>query len=206
MTTTFRCNVTLLQSDGSHLTLGARSDDLVGIFKGLWVAVGVVDEALLHLQAANCGSLEELEPTHSVRLQAVGPPDALYRTDADPDRFTMAAPVVAFWHGPAKVEATTRSATSEANGGMREGRALSRHREGTPSALNRSCQRQMTALAFPVRRMISGVPWRRGQQDDLGPSDMLLRTVPMGDNRLQLGSVGGAQFRSVFFRAFPRLA
>src|SRR5262249_40348789 len=29
----------------------------------------------------------DLEPTHSVRLQAVGPPDALYRTDADPDRF-----------------------------------------------------------------------------------------------------------------------
>jgi hypothetical protein len=33
-----------------------------------------------------------------------------------------------------------------------------------------------------------------GQQDDLGPPDMLLRTVPIGDNRLQLGSVGGAQF------------
>jgi hypothetical protein len=52
----------------------------------------------------------------------------------------------------------------------------------------------MTVLAFPVRRMISAVPWPYGQQDDLGPPDMLLRTVPIGDNRLQLGSVGGAQF------------
>jgi hypothetical protein len=34
----------------------------------------------------------ELEPTHSVRLQAVGPPDALYRTDADPDRFPWLRP------------------------------------------------------------------------------------------------------------------
>src|SRR5437868_4742886 len=33
----------------------------------------------------------------------------------------MAAPVVAFWDG--QVEATTRSAPSEANGGMREGRS-----------------------------------------------------------------------------------
>ena len=40
---------------------------------------------------------------------------------------------------------------------MREGRVLSRHREATPSALNRSRQRQMTVLAFPVRRMISAV-------------------------------------------------
>jgi hypothetical protein len=104
----------------------------------------------------------ELEPTHSVRLQAVGPPDALYRTDADPDRFG---------HGCARpmggvlgrsrqgVKATTRLATSEANGGMREGRVLSRHWQATPSALKRSCQRQMTVLAFPVRRMISAVPW-----------------------------------------------
>ena len=63
----------------------------------------------------------ELEPTHSVRLQAVGPPDALYRTYADPDRFAMAAAVqwVAFWDGLAKVKATTRSATSGANGGAR---------------------------------------------------------------------------------------
>jgi hypothetical protein len=33
---------------------------------------------------------------------------------------------------------------------------------------------------------------------------MLLKTVPMGDNRLQLGSVGGAQFRSGFFSRIPQ--
>jgi len=43
------------------------------------------------------------------------------------------------------------------------------------------------------------------QQDDLGTPDMLLRTVPIGDNRLQLGSVGGAQFDLASF-GFPRLA
>jgi len=99
----------------------------------------------------------------------------------------MAAPVqwVAFWHGPAKVKATTRSATSGANGGMREGRVLSRHREATPSALNRSCQRQMTVLAFPVRRMISAVPW---------PSAVSKTILARQTCFLQLGSVGGAQF------------
>jgi hypothetical protein len=55
----------------------------------------------------------ELEPTHSVRLQAVGPPDALYRTDADPDRFGhgCARPMGGVWDR--KVKATTRSAPRE---------------------------------------------------------------------------------------------
>jgi len=123
-----------------------------------WIDIKADDVAQLGDELRVIG---ELEPTHSVRLQAVGPPDALYRTDTDPDRFGHGCAVqwVAFWDGPAKVKATTRSATSGANGGMREGRVLSRHREATPSALNRSCQRQMTVLAFPVRRMISAVPW-----------------------------------------------
>jgi len=33
----------------------------------------------------------------------------------------------------------------------------------------------------------------RGQQDDLGSPDMFLRTVPVGDNCLQHGAVGGIQ-------------
>jgi hypothetical protein len=52
----------------------------------------------------------------------------------------------------------TRSAIFGSKGGMRDGRVLSRHSPGMPSAPNRSCQRQMTVLAFPVRRMISTVP------------------------------------------------
>src|SRR6266536_833109 len=71
-----------------------------------------------------------------------------------PTALAMAAPVqwVACAGGPAKVKATTRSAISGLNGGMRDGRVLSR------------------------------------------PPDMLLRAVPVGDNCLQRGSVGGAQF------------
>src|SRR5205809_4239583 len=77
-----------------------------------------------------------------------------------PTALAMAAPVqwVACAGGPAKVKATTRSAISGLNGGMRDGRVLSRHSPAAPSEPNRSCQRQMTVLAFPVRRMISAVP------------------------------------------------
>src|SRR6516164_2162068 len=73
----------------------------------------------------------------------------------------MAVPVqcVAFDGGPAKVKLTTRSTISGAKGGMRDGRVLSCHRPATPLSPNRSCHRQMTVLAFPVRRMISVVPW-----------------------------------------------
>ena len=103
----------------------------------------------------------QLELTHPVGLQPVGPPDALHRADADPDCSGMAAPVqwVASGGGPAKVRVATRSTTSGVNGGIREGRVLSRHSPAMPAAPNRSCQRQITVLAFPVRRMISAVPW-----------------------------------------------
>jgi hypothetical protein len=90
------------------------SDDLVGIFcphKGLWVAVGVVDDAV-------DGFLKFLEGTE----------DAPLETRCSPNGVSSGAVAVG------------------------------------------------------------------GQQDDLGPPDMLLRTVPIGDNPLQLGSVGGAQF------------
>src|SRR6478609_8232354 len=60
--------------------------------------------------------------------------------------------------GPAKVRATTRSATSGRSGGMRAGRVLSRQSPVTPSSPNRSCQRQITVLALPVARMMSAVP------------------------------------------------
>src|SRR6516162_4948842 len=95
----------------------------------------------------------------------------------------MAVPVqcVAFDGGPAKVKLTTRSTISGAKGGMRDGRVLSCHRPATPLSPNRSCHRQMTVLAFPVRRMISVVPWpsavskmisdAAGQSDGHGPHD-----------------------------------
>jgi hypothetical protein len=43
-------------------------------------------------------------------------------------------------------------------GGMRDGRVLSRKSPGTPSRMNRSCQRQTHGFDLPVRRMILAVP------------------------------------------------
>ena len=61
--------------------------------------------------------------------------------------------------GSANVRATTRSVTSRARGGMREGRVLSRSRPSAPHCMNRSCQRQTAVFATPAARMISAVPW-----------------------------------------------
>src|SRR5436309_148572 len=114
-----------------------------------------------------------------------------------PTALAMAAPVqwVACAGGPAKVKATTCSAISELNGGMRDGRVLSRHSPG-------STLRAKPLLPTPDDGLsLSGPPHDLGravpggcQQDDLGSPDMLLRTVAVGDNCLQRGSVGGAQF------------
>jgi len=78
-----------------------------------------------------------------------------------PAALAIAAPVqwLAAGGGPARVRAITRSAFSEASGGMREGRVLSRQSPAAPASRNRCCQRQITVLAFLVARMISAVPW-----------------------------------------------
>ena len=56
------------------------------------------------------------------------------------------------------VNATTRSATNGSSFGIREGGVLSRRSPSTPSAANRSCQRQTQVLDLPVSRMIAFVP------------------------------------------------
>ena len=56
--------------------------------------------------------------------------------------------------GSVWVNSTTRSATSGANGGMRDGRVLSRSRPSAPASMNRCCQRHTAVLALAVRRMI----------------------------------------------------
>ncbi len=72
----------------------------------------------------------------------------------------MAAAVqwVASCGGLVVVSSTTRSITACGSGGMREGRVLSRRSPSTPSAMNRSCQRQTHGLDTPTRRMIAFVP------------------------------------------------
>ena len=65
---------------------------------------------------------------------------------------------VASCGGSSMVSATTRSATEGSSFGTREGRVLSRKSPSTPSAANRSCQRQTQVLDLPVSRMIAFVP------------------------------------------------
>ena len=77
-----------------------------------------------------------------------------------PAASAIAAPVqwVASCGGSSMVSATTRSATEGSSFGMREGRVLSRKSPSTPSAANRSCQRQTQVFDLPVSRMIAFVP------------------------------------------------
>jgi hypothetical protein len=72
----------------------------------------------------------------------------------------IAAPVqcVASCGISSMVNATTRPATEGSSLAMREGRVLSRKSPSTPSAANRSCQRQTQVLDFPVSRTIAFVP------------------------------------------------
>ena len=48
------------------------------------------------------------------------------------------------------VNAATRSITSAFKGAMRDGRPLSRHRQSTPAAMKRSCQRRTQVFNSPV--------------------------------------------------------
>ena len=86
-----------------------------------------------------------------------------------PAALAIAAPVqwVACGGGPAKVKATTRSATPGPKGGMRD-LFDSPHDLGCAVAIS-------------------------GQQDNLRPPDMLLATIPIGYHRLQRATVGGIQ-------------
>ena len=60
--------------------------------------------------------------------------------------------------GSFPVSAMTRSITVVANGGLSEGRVLSRKRPCTPSRMKRSCQRHTQVLSLPVRRSMPVVP------------------------------------------------
>lgn len=89
------------------------------------------------------GVVGGLELAVAMRLKAVGSPDA---------------PSGRRSSGSHSVRRTTRSATSDPSGLIREGRVLSRSRPSTPSCMKRSCRRQAQVLEVPVWRMISAVP------------------------------------------------
>jgi hypothetical protein len=99
---------------------------------------------------------------------------------------------VASCGGSSRVRATIRSATEGSSLGMREGRVLSRRSPSTPSAANRSCQRQTQVLDLPVSRMIAFVPMpSAAQQHDLRPPNVLLRRVAVLDQSAKPIKVGG---------------
>src|SRR6516164_857557 len=105
----------------------------------------------------------------------------------------MAVPVqcVAFDGGPAKVKLTTRSTISGAKGGMRclivpQARDAFIAEPFLPPPNDRL---GLSSSPHDLGRAVA----IRGQQDDLGSPDMFLRTVPVGDNCLQHGAVGGIQ-------------
>jgi hypothetical protein len=97
---------------------------------------------------------------------------------------------VASCGGSSIVRATTRSATEGSSFGMREGRVLSRRSPSTPSAANRSCQRQTQVLDLPVSRMIAFVPALGAEQRDLRAPNVLLRCVAVFDQSAQPIKVG----------------
>jgi hypothetical protein len=70
----------------------------------------------------------------------------------------LAVQWVASCDGSEAVSSITRSIVACGRGGRRAGRVLSRSSPGTPSRMNRACQRQTHGFDLPVRRMISAVP------------------------------------------------
>jgi len=61
-------------------------------------------------------------------------------------------------HAGLSAKSTTHCTVAGGNGGLPGLRVLSRVSPSTPSAMNRSCQRQTTGLALPDCRIISAVP------------------------------------------------
>ena len=90
-----------------------------------------------------------------------------------------------FGHRGSIVSVTTRSATAGSSFGMRDGLVLSRSSPSKPSSAKRSCQRQTQVLDLLVSRMIALVPTLRGQHDDPCSPDVLLRGVPVADQRAE---------------------
>src|SRR4029453_12707164 len=144
--------------------------------------------------ATNAGSLESLKVRTRCGRSLCARQIRSTELGLIPTAAAMAAAVqwVASRGGSVAVNATTRSIVACARGGMRGGRVLSRSKPGTPSLMNRSCQRRTHGLLLPARRITPAVPPPRGRHD-LRPPDVLLGAVPVRHHRLQTGTVLGGQ-------------
>jgi hypothetical protein len=86
--------------------------------------------------------------------------------------------------GSVLVSASTRSITGRVSGGIRDGRVLSRTRPSTPAVMNRSAPDAglgFAGLAHDGVRSETG----GGQKHDPRSPDVLLRAVPITDDRIQ---------------------
>src|SRR6266545_2259805 len=101
--------------------------------------------------ATNCGSLDSLYRRIRWGCRPWARQMRWTELTLIPTALAMAAPVqwVACAGGPAKGKATTRSAISGLNGGMRDGRVLSRHSPAAPAEPNRT--RGGLDLGWPAR-------------------------------------------------------
>ena len=110
--------------------------------------------------AANRGSLLSLKVLTWCGLSRCARQIRCTELRLPPTASAMAAAVqcVASCGGSLVVSPTTRSITACGEGGMREGRVLSRSNPATPSRMDRSCQRRTHGFDTPARRMISLVP------------------------------------------------
>ena len=68
----------------------------------------------------------------------------------------------------------TRRTISAGSGALPGGLVLSRRSPSTPSCMKRSCQRQITGLALPERRITSKVPHPSAVARMISAQDMLL--------------------------------
>ena len=146
--------------------------------------------------AANCVG-GELEGAHPVRLQLVRSPDALHRGDADPGglghrrRRPVGGLVRRFGCGQRDHAIDDR---------LLQGRDPRRSRLVAQKPVH--AVRHEPLLPAPDARLrlaapahdLGGAETVRGRQDDLRPPGVLLRAVPVRNDRFQTDTVGGADF------------
>src|SRR5512132_748421 len=146
--------------------------------------------------AANCGSVESLKERTRWGCSLCARQMRCTEETLIPVALAIAAAVqwVAWCGGSVAVSAITRSMIVCCKGGIRDGRVLSRRSPSTPSVMNLlpapDARLRLAAAAHDLGRAETV----RGRQDDLRPPDVLLRAVPVRDDRFQTGTIGGADF------------
>jgi len=184
-----RLNLALLidrQNDGVLRRIDIKADDIAQLGNELSV-------------------VRQLELPHTMRLQAMRAPDAPHRTDADPNDLG---------DGRAGPMGCVRRRHSQGQAHDPLGDLGRQGRDARWAPTGRQCLRHQTALPAPNDGLsLPGSPHDLGgavaiscQQDNSGPPDILLWTIPIADNRLQFGSVGSLQDDASSFRASPRVA